>query len=131
VCISPWVDLVRAAEVPPALVDADPVVSPDDLVAMRAWYLGEASPAERLASPALANLHGLPPLLIHVGEAEILVDDARVLAERARIAGVDVTLEVWPEMIHVWHVFAGRVPEATAAVARVGDFVRDRLGGVS
>ena len=128
VCISPWVDLVRAGGVSPARAAADPVVGPDDLMAMRAWYLGATSPAEPLASPVLADLRGLPPLLIHVGEAEILVDDAVTLATRARAAGVDVQLEVWPEMIHVWHVFAGRVPEATAAVAAIGEFVRVRLG---
>lgn len=129
VCISPWVDLVREpGDAPPALVAADPVVSPHRLAAMRDWYLGPSAPDDRLASPVLADLRGLPPLLVHVGEAEILLDEAKVLAERARAAGVEATLEVWPEMIHVWHVFAGRVPEATAAVERVGSFLRQHLG---
>jgi acetyl esterase/lipase len=124
VAISPWVDLVRASAVSPALVAADPVVGLEDLNAFRDWYLQGANPADPAASPVRADLRGLPSLLIHVGAAEILVDDATVLAARARAAGVDVTLQVWPEMIHVWHVFAGRVPEATEAVARVGEFVR-------
>jgi monoterpene epsilon-lactone hydrolase len=65
-------------------------------------------------------------MLVHVGGAELLLDDAVRLSERARAHGVTVTLEVWPHMIHVWHVYAGRVPEATEAVARVGEFIRSR-----
>jgi acetyl esterase/lipase len=63
-----------------------------------------------------------------VGDEEILLDDSVLLAERATAAGVDATLEVWPEMFHVWHVFAGRVPESTAAVEQVGQFLRSQLG---
>ena len=101
-------------------------MSGPDLRRFRDWYVGSASPWPVLASPGPADLAGLPPLLIHVGEAEVLLDDARLLSERAGAAGVDVTLEVWPEMVHVWHVFAGRVPESTEAVERVGTFLRDR-----
>jgi acetyl esterase/lipase len=70
----------------------------------------------------------LPPLLVHVGEHETLRDDAIRFAERATAAGVDVTLEVWPEMIHVWHVFGPDVPESEAGVARIAEFVAERLG---
>ena len=126
-CISPWVDLVRTDPVPAACITADPIVAPEDLVVMGDWYLAGADPAAALASPVRADLRGLPPLLVHVGAAEVLVADAEALAERARAAGVAVTLEVWPEMIHVWHIFAGRVPEATAAVERVGAFLRQRF----
>jgi monoterpene epsilon-lactone hydrolase len=66
-------------------------------------------------------------MLIHVGGAEIVVDDARRFAEHCRRSGVAVELEVWSDMVHVWHVFAGRVPEATAAVERIGNFLRARL----
>jgi acetyl esterase/lipase len=128
VCISPWADLVRSGGVSADLAAADPVVSPDDLAVMRSWYLGDTDPAEPMASPALADLTGLPPLLIHVGEAEILLEDSILTADKAREAGVDVTMEPWPDMIHVWHVFAGRVPEATDAVAAIGDFLKARLG---
>ena len=127
VVISPWVDLVAGRSVDPALVERDPVCSPGDLAMMGALYLGGADPSQPLASPVYADLAGLPPLLIQVGEAEILLDGARTLAERAGRAGVDVTLDVWPDMIHVWHVFAGRVPEATEAVEAAGAFVAARL----
>jgi acetyl esterase/lipase len=71
---------------------------------------------------------GLPPLLIQVGEAEIIVDDSRTFAERCRAAAVSVDLEVCEEMIPVWQIFAGRVPEATDAVARIGRFLAGRFG---
>ena len=74
-------------------------------------------------SPLFADLAGLPPLLVDVGTAEVLLDDARRLAERARAAGVEVTLTVAEDMVHVWHFFAGAVPEADEAIARVGAFI--------
>jgi len=77
-----------------------------------------------LAAPLYADLHGLPPLLIHVGSDEVLLDDARQLAARARAAGVEATLDVWPEMIHVWHWFLGMLDEAQRAVDGIGEFVR-------
>ena len=70
----------------------------------------------------------LPPLLIQVGAAEILLDAATRLTERARVAGVKVTLEVWPEMIHVWHVFAAMLPEGEQAIERIGAFIRSQTG---
>ncbi len=65
-------------------------------------------------------------MLIHVGDAEVLLDDSTRLAERAKAAGVDVTLEVWPEMIHVWQFFAAILPEGQQAIDRIGAFVRER-----
>jgi len=61
-----------------------------------------------------------------VGSAELGLPEARLFTERARAAGVDATLEVWLDMVHVWHAFAARVPEAAAAVERVGSYLRDR-----
>jgi acetyl esterase/lipase len=86
-----------------------------------------ADPRTPLASPLYAELHSLPPLLVHVGTAETLLDDATRLAGKARAAGVSVDLEVWDDMIHVWHAFAPLLPEAGDAIARVGSWVRDRL----
>lgn len=76
-----------------------------------------------LVSPLYASLAGLPHLLIQVGSEEILLDDATRLAERARAQGVDVTLEVWAEMVHVWHAMAGFLPESRQAITRIGQFV--------
>ena len=71
-------------------------------------------------------LRGLPPLLIHVGSDEVLLDDAVQLAERAKAAGVPATLEVWDRMIHVWHWFLPMLEEADTAVQGIGRFCRAR-----
>ncbi|WP_394934853.1 alpha/beta hydrolase [uncultured Ilumatobacter sp.] len=124
-CISPWTDLARPDGFSPDLALIDPVVTPDALDTMRDWYLAEQDPTSPLATPHLGDLSMMPPLLIQVGESEILLDDARLLAERARRSGVEVTLEEWPHMVHVWHVFAGRIPESTEAVQRLGAFLHE------
>jgi epsilon-lactone hydrolase len=129
VAISPWADLTLEAASLDGLAERDPVVRGGDLKRYRDWYLDGTDPRHPGASPAHADLAGLPPLLVHVGEAEVLLDDAVLLAESGRRDGVDVTLEAWPDMVHVWHVFAGRVPESTAAVDRIGAFLRARLVG--
>ncbi len=130
VLLSPWLDLVRAdVDGDARRASADPIIAPADLATFQSWYLGAADPRDPLASPVLADLAGLPPMLVQVGEAEVIVDDSRRFAERGRAAGVAIELEVWSEMIHVWHIFAGRVPEATAAVERIGAFLRQHLRG--
>jgi acetyl esterase/lipase len=77
-----------------------------------------------LASPTFADLHDLPPVLIQVGSHELLLSDAEGFAGRARAAGVDVTLEVWPGMQHEWQFAASFLPEGRRAIARVGEFIR-------
>jgi len=79
-----------------------------------------------LVSPVHADMTGLPPLLIQVGAAETLLDDNLRCAEAARSAGVEVKLEVWPDMIHAWHVFAPMLEEGRQAIQRIGDFVNAR-----
>ncbi len=128
VCISPWTDLACTGESMSTRSAADPMVQRDGLLPMAAAYLAGRDPRTPLASPLYADLRGLPPLLIHVGTAETLLDDATRVAERARAAGVVVDLEVWDDMIHVWHAFAPLLPEADEAVGRVGAWVRGRLG---
>lgn len=87
-------------------------------------YLGPVDPKTPLASPIEGTLAGLPPLLIHVGEKEVLHDQVVAFADKARTAGVDVTLEVGADMVHVWPAFVGVTPEAAAALARAGAFVQ-------
>jgi monoterpene epsilon-lactone hydrolase len=86
-------------------------------------YLHGADPQAPLASPYYADLHGLPPLLIQVGSSECLLSDCQGFAEKAKAAGVDVTLEVWPGMQHEWQFAANIMPEGRQAIARVGEFV--------
>ncbi|MBW1847282.1 MAG: alpha/beta hydrolase fold domain-containing protein, partial [Deltaproteobacteria bacterium] len=87
-----------------------------------------ADPKTPQASPIYADLKGLPPLLIQVGTAEILLDDAKRLAEGAKAAGVEVNLEVWDDMVHVWQFFVSMVPEAQKAIEGIAEFVRKHVG---
>jgi acetyl esterase/lipase len=128
VCLSPWVDLEGIGESMTGRAEADPIVQRDHLLAGAKAYLGDANPRTPLAAPLYADLTGLPPLLIHVGTAETLLDDSTRLAERARSAGVDVVLEPWEDMIHVWHFFASMLPEGQQALDRIGEFIRERVG---
>jgi acetyl esterase/lipase len=126
VCLSPWVDLEGLGESMTTKAGVDPMVQRDGLLKMAAAYLGGKPPRTPLASPLYADLSGLPPLLIQVGTAETLLDDSTRLAERARKAGVDVTLEPWEDMIHVWQAFASMLPEGQQAVERIGAFLKMR-----
>jgi monoterpene epsilon-lactone hydrolase len=128
VCISPWVDLTCSGTSYATKAAADPIVTHDGVVALAKAYVGAGDLTTPLASPLYADLRELPPLLIQVGSEEVLLDDARGLGARARTAGVDVTIEEWPAMIHVWHWFLPMLDEAEEAVATVGRFVRARLG---
>jgi acetyl esterase/lipase len=125
--ISPWTDLEGIGESWTTRADADPMIDPDDLRKKGAMYLGGADPRTPTAAPIYADLSGLPPLLIPVGDAEVLLDDALTLATRAREAGVDVTLDHQPEMIHVWPLFAGMAPESDAALERIAEFIGKHL----
>jgi len=127
VCLSPWVDLEGIGDSMTSKAAVDPMVQADGLKRMADMYLGALDPRTPLAAPLYAELSGLPPLLIQVGSAETLLDDSTRLAERARKAGVDVTLEVWDDMIHVWHVFASMLPEARQAIDAIGAFVRGQV----
>lgn len=127
VCISPWVDLTCSAASYTKNAGSDPIVQRSSVVEMAAAYLHGADPTTPLASPLFADLRGLPPLLIHVGSGELLLDDAEGLAERARAAGVDATVDVWEHMIHVWHWFLPMLDEASAAIEKIGAFVRSRV----
>lgn len=128
VCISPWVDMEGLGKSMTTKTKVDPMVQREGLVMMAKAYLGDADPRTPLAAPIYADLTGLPPLLIQVGTAETLLDDATRLAERAKSASVDVVLEPWEEMIHVWHAFAVMLPEGQQAIERIGEFVRKHTG---
>jgi phosphinothricin tripeptide acetyl hydrolase len=127
VCISPWVDLEVTGSSIETKAGEDPIVSRDMLLGWGKLYLGNNDARTPLASPLYADLRRIPPLLIQVGSAEVLLDDATRLADMASAAGVDLTLEVWPEMIHVWHTFAAILPEGRQAIERIAQFVRTRL----
>jgi monoterpene epsilon-lactone hydrolase len=128
VLLSPWVDLEAGGASLATNAGADPMVDPGALRLAAAAYLGDVPARHPLASPLHAGLARLPPLLVQVGTREVLLDDAVRFAARARAAGVDVALERWDGMIHVWHAFAPLLPEATDALDAIGAFVRGRVG---
>ena len=128
ICLSPWVDLTMAGSSLEINAPHDPLLQPRFLEALAAHYLAGESPETPLASPVFADLRGLPPLLIQVSGAEILLDDARSLAAVAERSGVDVTLECWADVMHVWHVFAPGLPQATRAIQRVAEWLNERWG---
>jgi monoterpene epsilon-lactone hydrolase len=126
-CLSPWVDLEGTGASFTAKAAADPFVRKEMTEFLAQQYLGGRDARTPLAAPLYADLHGLPPLLIQVGTAEILLDDATRIAERAKAAGVEVSLEVWDDMIHVWQLFAPLLPEGQQAIERIGEFIRTHL----
>ena len=127
-CLSPWVDMEASSESFDKRAALDPTVQRDGIRSFAQTYLGDADPKSPLASPVYADLTGLPPLIIQVGTSETLYDDATWLRDHAKEAGVDVTFESWDDMVHVWHRFATKLPEAQQAVDRLGEFVREKLG---
>lgn len=129
VCLSPWTDLAATGPSWVANAKADLLNDGDKLRQAAHLYLGQHAADTPLASPLYADLYGLPPLLIQVGGAEILLSDATRLAARAQAAGVSVTLEIWPEMQHEWHFAAHWIPESRQAIARIGAFVEAWCAG--
>jgi epsilon-lactone hydrolase len=127
VLISPWTDLSCSGASMTERADDDPIFVPDTLRRLAAAYLGGADPRAPLASPLFARLYGLPPLLIQVGTAELLLSDAEELAKSAAAAGVDVTVQAGEGLPHVYPAMLG-VPEATEATDQAGAFLRDKAG---
>ncbi|MEM1250741.1 MAG: alpha/beta hydrolase [Acidobacteriota bacterium] len=122
VLLSPWTDLTGSGESLRTKADEDPMVTAEGLTAMAAAY-APGRCGDPLASPYFGELGGLPPLLIQVGSAEILLDDSIRLAERAKAAEVPVDLEVWDEMIHVFQAFP-MLDESERAIENIGSWVR-------
>lgn len=122
VCISPWTDLTCSGDSIQSKSQEDLILSMESLSRSANSYAGGHDLRTPLISPLYADLKGLPPLLIQVGTDEILLDDARRVAEKAKKAGVDVTLEIWDEMFHVFQIIPF-MPETKKAMGQIGDFV--------
>ena len=128
VCFSPWVDLECTGESMASNDHLDDFIKHGGLLARAQSYLDGADPKHPWASALYADLTGLPPLLVHVGSAETLLDDSTRLEEVARKAGVDVTLKIWDDMVHVWQAFASILPEGQESIEESGAFIREKLG---
>lgn len=127
VLMSPWADLTLAGESMISKAAVDPALTVDGMRRRAAGYLDGADATDPLVSPVFGNLSGFPPLLIQAGSNEILLDDATRLAARAAAHGVDVTLEVTPDVPHVFQSFAGILEEGDAALASAARFLRAHL----
>ncbi len=127
-CISPWTDLTMTSASMDANVATDPMLDRAALAIYADWYLGaDGDPRHPHASPRFADLSGLPPVVIHAADEEVLLDDARLVAEAIEAAGGVVEYRTWPGAFHVFHATAGTTPEGTEAVAAMGDFLRSHL----
>ena len=127
--LSPWLDMDARGETFETNRERDVLVSRDVIATMADTFLGEGGNRnDPLANPLHAALRGLPPMYIQTGADETLLSDSQDLADLARRSDVEVTLEVVPEMQHVFQFLAGVAPEADAAIARLAKWVRPHLG---
>jgi monoterpene epsilon-lactone hydrolase len=136
VLLSPWTDVSLKSPTMESRDADDPLFSRANMAESAGFYLGGADPKNELASPVFADLKGLPPLLVQVGTAEILLDDSLRLVARAAEQDVDVSLDVVAGAPHVFQYFAGVMSEADEALDHAATFVKNRLrdksvGGVA
>src|SRR5579859_7107430 len=128
VTIGPSTDLAKEGASMKERAHLDPIVTYESSMAHARRYMGaEGNLKHPLASPLYADLRGLPPLLIMVGTHEALFDDSTRFAAKAEAAGVEVELDVWNEMIHVWPFFADILPEGRQAIDKIGSYIRRRI----
>jgi monoterpene epsilon-lactone hydrolase len=124
VCLSPWVNLAST----PNSADnkRDPILNPKLLGVFARYYAQDSEPNAPLISPIYADLEGLPPLLIHVGTHEILLNDAILFSERARQANVEVVIELWEGMFHVFQIVPF-MPESNLSLEHIAEFIWSKL----
>lgn len=129
VLMSPWTDLSVSSPTYERFRRLDPIITRESLGEAGEWYAGRRDLRDPMASPLFADLARLPPMLIHAGGDETMLDDSRIFAERARAAGVDVTFKIYDGMWHVHHSGAPDVPESVAAYNDIAAFIRAQFGG--
>jgi acetyl esterase/lipase len=120
---SPWTDLAASGDSLTVNNSSCAMFYGDDIGPTARIYLGTADPRHPLASPLYADLANLPPLLIHVGAKEVLLDDSRRLAEKAQAAGVSVDFKIWPAVPHAWQLAPSLIPEARQSVQQAAEFL--------
>lgn len=124
ILLSPWTDLTLSGASVTTKAEVDPMIKLGDAKEQFAYYVGNNDPANPLISPIFADLGGLPPLLIHVGSDEVLLDDSVRLAEQAQAAGTEANLKVWEGMWHVFQSLASMLPEGRESIDELGAFVK-------
>ncbi|GAB6907562.1 Acetyl-hydrolase [Desulfosarcina cetonica] len=126
-CISPWTDLMFTGNSIKTNSKIDPLVTARGGKIMAENYIGDHDPRNPLISPLYAEMSGLPPILIHVGTDEMLLDDSKRIAKKAEDAGVNVTLKIYDKLWHVFHLNVNAMPEAKTAVAEFGAFIAEHF----
>ena len=124
ILLSPWIDLACEGETWRTLAAVD-VGTRDVLLKMTSLYAGGTSPKDWRLSPLFGDLAGLPPMLIMAGTAEGFVGEAIALYGKAKATGLEASLEIWPDMIHVWPTWPDHLTAAKQAIGRIADFIRD------
>jgi acetyl esterase/lipase len=126
--LSPWTDMEGLGESMTTNAANVLMIQKEGLQGTVGAFLGEANPRDPLAAPLHGDYRGLAPLYIQVGGDETLLDDSTRVAEKAAAAGVEVKLDIFPEMQHVFQASVGNIPEATDAVQRIGQYLKVKLG---
>jgi len=129
VLLSPWLDLSAQGESMTTRAGVDPWFDPAHMPKIANYYCDESQRRDPLVSPVYADVGGLPPMLVQVGDHEILLSDSTRLTGSVTAAGGHVTLQVWPDMWHVFQFFVGQMPESKRAIADIADFAGQQLRG--
>ena len=125
--ISPWTDLLGTGETLRTRAGRDPLFVPSDLPRAARHYLNGHDPRDPLVSPVYARLENLPPVLIQVGDEELLLSDSTRLADGLRRGGTPVEISIWPGMFHVFHVAGNSLPESRQALIEMGTFLKTHI----
>ncbi len=126
--MSPWAGVDTSGASYDYNADRDALVTRETSAGLGSLFLGEGDPHDPLANPLYTDYAGMPPIYVQVGEAETLLEDSRRIAERAGKAGVDIKIDEFQDMQHVFHFMAGAAPEADEAIRRMAQWVRPKLG---
>ncbi|MDJ0750803.1 MAG: alpha/beta hydrolase [Woeseiaceae bacterium] len=124
VLLSPFLDLTASGESVTTRAAQEPWFRADDVHVVIKYYCPNENLEDPLISPVFANVAGLPPTLVQVGDDEILLSDSTRIAEKMKAAGIEAELQIYPEMWHVFQLFVGKMPESRAAVDKIGDFIK-------
>ena len=125
--LSPWLDLSASGESMQTHAHRDPWFDPEDLPLIASYYCDANNIRNPLVSPVYADLSGLPPLYIQVGEDEILLSDSTRIADKVRAAGGNAEIEIWPGMWHVFQAFHPELPESKLARKKMAQFLTNHL----
>lgn len=125
VCISPWLNLSYTRE--QNNNNNDPILNPEILSIFSRYYAGHSDAANPLISPFFADLQGLPPMLIQVGTNEILLEEIKQFYEKARQANIEIVLDCWQEMFHVYQIIP-IIPESTLSLEKIANFISNKIG---